>query len=170
MFPEAVLITQPAIDFNTLMAISHKALGYSIAAASDASKRQQNNAERFLSCLAALRDESAQPGLSPNLLSHVSFSAIVAATDLDTIEILECASGMPFVSTETVARGVQLTVVTGTLAQWRDAVVSGTRRGGPVQALYCQIMGQFEAHNLNVWTDFNKRWSDNVFLLEDKRR
>jgi hypothetical protein len=166
----AVLITQPAIDFNTLISNAHKALGYSIAASSDASKKQQNDVERFLSCLAAMRDQAAPTGLSPNLLCHVSFSALIAADELDTLEILECASGMPFVSTETVARGIQLTVLTGTLAQWRDAVISGTRRGGAVQAMYCQIESQFEAHNLNVWTDFNKRWSDKVFLLEDKRR
>lgn len=166
----AVLITQPTVDFATLMAVSHKALGYSIAAASDANRNKQHTAERFLSCLAALRDRAAQAGLSPNLLHHVSFSVLIAADDLDTLDILQCASGMPFVTTETLTRGVQLTVVSGTLAQWRDAVVSGTRRGGAVQELYCQIMGQFEAHNLNPWSDFNKKWNGQVFLLEDKRK
>ena len=170
MQPSAVLITQPTIDFNTLMAVSHKALGYSIATASDASRKQQHQAERFLSCLAALRDQRAPAGLTPNLLSHVSFSVLIIADEFDTIDILECAAGCPFVTTETLAQGVQLTVVSGNLAQWRDAVVSGTRRSGPVQALYCQIMGQFEAHNLNPWSDFNKRWMGQVFLLEDKRK
>jgi hypothetical protein len=170
MTPTAVLITQPAVDFNTLLAVSHQALGYSIAASSDASRKEQHQAERFLSCLAALRDRGAPVGLSPNLLCHVSFSVLVAADELDTIEILECAAGMPFVSTETRVRGVQLTVISGTLAQWRDAVVSGTRRQGAVRELYCNIMGQFEAHNLNPWTEFNKKWHGQVFMLEDRRK
>jgi hypothetical protein len=170
MQPTAVLITQPAIDFTTLLTVSHKALGYSIAAASDASGKKQHAAAKFISCLSALRDKNAVVGLTPNLLNHVSFSALILADELDTIDILECAAGMPFVSTETVAANVQLSIVTGTLAQWRDAVVSGTRRGGTVQVLYCYIMGLFEAHNLNPWADFNKRWTGQVFLLEDKRK
>lgn len=170
MQPTAVLITQPSVDFNTLIAVSHKALGYSIAAASDASRRRQHDAERFLSMLAALRDQNASVGLTPNLLCHVQFSVLIAADELDTIDILECAAGCPFVTTETLARGIQLTVISGTLAQWRDAVVAGTRRPGSVQALYCHIMGQFESHNLNPWSDFNKRWDGQLFLLEDKRK
>jgi hypothetical protein len=170
MQAHAVLITQPTVDFATLIAVSHQALGYSIASASDASRKQQHEAERFLSLLAAMRDRAAPAGLTPNLLYHVSFSMLIAADELDTIEILECAAGMPFVSVETLTRGIQLNIVSGTLAQWRDAVVSGTRRTGVVQTLYCQIMGLFEGHNLNPWADFNKRWQGQVFLLEDKRK
>ena len=170
MKPVAILVTEPSVDFAKLVSISYQALGYSPAASSDASRKPQHVAEKFLSCLAALRDQQATVGLSPTLLSHVSFSILVVADELDTIEVLECTGGMPLVSTETVARGIQLTVLTGTLAQWRDAVVTGTRRAGAVQSLYCQIMAEFEGRNLNVWGDFNKRAVGNVFLLEDKRK
>jgi len=170
MKPVAILITEPSVNFSKLVSISHQALGYSVAASSDASNKTQHAAEKFLSCLAALRDQHATVGLSPSLLAHVSFSILVVAEELDTIEVLECTGGMPLVSTETVARGVQLTVLTGTLAQWRDAVVTGSRRTGAVQALYCQIMGEFEARNLNVWQDFSKKPSGTIFLLEDKRK
>jgi hypothetical protein len=172
MLPVSVLITQPSIDFKTLLAVSHQALGYSIAASSDESRREQHPAERFLSCLAALRDQHAAAGLTPNLLVHVSFSVLVIADEFDTLDILECAAGMPFVTTETQSRGAQLTLVSGTLAQWRDAVVTGTRKGGSVQSLYCQVMSHFEAFNLNPWSDFNKKWSSDrrLFLLEDKRK
>lgn len=170
MTPTAVLITCLSVDFNTLIGLSHQALGYSISASSDSKPQDQNDAERFLSCLAAMRDPQAPAGLSPNLLSHASFSMLLASDSLDTISILECAAGMPFVTAETISDGIDLTVVTGTLSQWRDAVVSGTRRGGNIQAVYCQIMGLFEAQNLNVWPDFSKRWSGTLFLLEDKRK
>ena len=169
MKPVAILITQPAIDFKSLLAVTHKALGYSIAASSDKS-HEQNPIQRYLSCLAAMRDQQAPAGLPANLLYHVSFSFLIAAEEIDTIPILECAAGMPFVTAETVNQNVDLTIVNGTLAQWRDAVVSGTRRDGDVQALYCSIMSQFEGMNLNVWTEYNKKWSDGLFLLEDKRK
>lgn len=172
MVPVSVLITQPAVDFKTLLVVSHQALGYSIAAASDGSRRDQHPAEKFLSCLAALRDQHAPAGLTPNLLTHVSFSVLIIADEFDTLDILECAAGMPFVTTETQSRGVQLTLASGTLAQWRDAVVTGTRKSGAVQSLYCQIMSHFEAVNLNPWSDFNKKWATDggLFLLENKRK
>jgi hypothetical protein len=172
MVPVSVLITQPSVDFQTLLAVSHQALGYSIAKSSDESRREQHPAERFLSCLDSLRDQHAPAGLTPDLLTHVSFSVLIIADEFDTLDILQCAAGLPFVSTPTQARGAQLTLVSGTLAQWRDAVVSGTRKSGAVQIVYCQIMSHFEAFNLNPWSDFNKKWSGDrrLFLLEDKRK
>lgn len=97
---------------------------------------------------------------------------LIIADEFDTLDILECAAGMPFVTTETQSRGAQLSLISGTLAQWRDAVVTGTRKGGAVQVLYCQVMSHFEAFNLNPWSDFTKKWSHEgrLFLLEDKRK
>lgn len=174
MNPDAILITQPAIDFGTLTTVSQKALGYSVATATDANHRKQHPAEKFLSMLAAIKTRDAGVGFAPHLLNHVSFSVLIAADDLTTMEAIECASGMPFVYTDTVNPGVQLSIVTGTLSQWRDAVVNGTRRTGMVRYLFNRIMGQFEAQNLKVWADWNKRYTSDgpnaVFYLEDKRK
>lgn len=171
MNADAILITQPSIDFTTLLSLSHQALGYSIAAACDSSRKQQSDAERFLSCLAALRDPHAAAGLAPNLLTHIAFSVLIACDERDMLEVMECASGIAFVYSETVARGILLAVASGSMAQWRDAVVTGSRREGMVRLLFNKVMGQFEAAGLNVWQDFNKRYqANNLFLLEDKRR
>ena len=171
MTPDAVLIQEPRIDFATFLGLSHKMLGYSPAAAADASRRELTDAERFLSCLAALKDPDAPVALSPKLLAHVFFSALIAADERDMLDILEAASGMPFVATETLARGVQVAVVTGTLSQWRDAVKSGTATKGSTRACYCKIMVLFERAGLaHVWNDFIKKPTpDRLFLLEDKR-
>lgn len=122
--------------------------------------------------LAAMRQPNAAAGLTPNLLYHVSFSILVMADEFDTIGILECAAGMPFVSVETQVRGGQLSLISGTLAQWRDAVVTGTRQTGAIKHLYCQVMSHFEAVNLNPWSDFSKKFDreGGLFLLEDKRK
>lgn len=168
MKPAAILITQPAIDFKGFLAVTHQALGYSLAASSDKA-HDQHPVERYLSCLAAMRDQNAPAGLASNLLYHASFTILLAAEEIDTLSILECAAGMPFVTVETITPGTDLTVVYGTLAQWRDAVVSGTRRGGNVGTLYCSIMAQFEGMNLNVWSDYNKKWSNGLFVLEHRK-
>ena len=89
MQPDAVLIQEPAVDFTTFLGLSHQMLGYSPARAADASPRELTDAERFLSCLAALRDPEAPAGLTANLLAHVSFSVLVAADERDLLDILE---------------------------------------------------------------------------------
>ncbi len=119
-----------------------------------------------------MRDERAPVGLPPHLLKHVSFSAFIGADERDMLEILQL-SAMPFVVVETIARGVQAAVVTGTLDQWRDAVVSGCSRGvpSPVRCCFNKLHGLFVAAGLNVWRDYTPQGTpDQTFLLlEDKR-
>lgn len=172
MTPNAVLIQQPSIDFTKFLGLSHQALGRSPAKAVDGSRAKHSDAERFLSCLAALRDPNAPIGLSPNLLTHVSFSVFIAADERDLIDILEAAAGMPFVQAETQIQYAHIAIVTGTLAQWRDAVRSGasTQAEPNVRLCFNKIMGLFEQAGLNVWTDMVKKTLGPTFFLEDKRR
>jgi hypothetical protein len=146
-------------------------LGYSPSAKADASRRELHDAEKFMSCLAAMKDENAPAGLSPHLLTHVSFSVLVLADERDMQDILEYCSGMPFVITDTIARNVQAAVVTGTLAQWRDAVISGCQPAvePTVRALFNQILSLFETVNLSVWKDCERKQDGPTFLLEDQR-
>jgi len=166
---EAVLITQPVIDFTTLLSLTHHALGYNIAGAADASHRQLADAEKFLSCLAALKEEDG--AITPNLLSHVSFSVLVIADERDLLDILERTSGMSFVRAETTAPNVNLAVLTGTLAQWRDAVAAGTSEVTPptVRTCYSKILLLFDRAGLtSVWNNFERRTAPDRsgFLLE----
>jgi hypothetical protein len=173
MLPQIILIQKPAIDFATFLGASHRVLGYSPAASLDESRLPRSDSERFLSCLAALKDAKAAPGLTPNLLQHVSFSAFLVCDDRDLIDILEATAGMSFVTADTVSRGAVATVVTGTLGQWRDAVKSGLKQDAQYNIRHCfnRVMALFEECGLaGVWKDFQaKPLSDNTFYLEDKR-
>lgn len=166
---EAVLITGPAIDFATLLSITHDALGYSIASVADSSHRKMVDAEKFMSCLAGFKEELGE--ITPNLLSHVSFSVLVIAEESDLIDILERTSGMAFVRADTTAAGVNVAVLTGTLAQWRDAVASGTNEATPptVRTCYSKILLLFDRAGLtSVWSNFERRTAPDRsgFLLE----
>ena len=169
---EAVLISGPAIDFSTLLSLTHDAMGYSIAGVADASHRKMVDAEKFLSCLAAFKEEYGE--ITPNLLAHVSFSILVIAAERDLLDILERTSGMSFVRAETTAPNVNVAVLTGTLAQWRDAVAAGTTEAAPsiVRTCYSKILLLFDRAGLtSVWSDFDRRTAPDRsgFLLEDKR-
>lgn len=174
MNPSVVMIQRPDIDFTTFLTLTHQMLGYSIASAVDRSRIEHSDEERFVSCLAAFGDPKAPAGITPNLLTFLSFSILVAADDRDLLDIVECCAGIPVRLTETVSRGVFAAVFHGTLDQWRDAVKTGTSAVAQhnVRACFCNIMGLFEKIGLSVvWKDFDcKSLPDKTFALEYKRR
>ncbi len=165
----AVLIQSPSIDFAKFLSVSREMFGYSPSASADASHKQLSDSERFLSCLAAMKDRNAPVALPPHLLAHVSFSILVATSERDLMDVLECCSSMPFTTADTVIRGVQTAVITGTLSQWKTAIIAGCSEytEPTVRHLFNKMLGLFEAANLNVWNDCIKRESrDNTLLLE----
>ena len=172
MAVEVVLITEPEIDFTTLLSLTHDALGYNIAGTADSSHRKMVDAEKFLSCLAAFKDESAE--ITTNLLSHVSFSVLVIVDERHLLDILDMTSGMSFVRALT-APNMDMAVITGTLAQWRNAVAAGTDESAPptVRTCYSKILLLFDRADLtSVWSDFDRCTAPDRsgFLLEDKRK
>jgi len=172
MKPSVAIISDPAIDFATLLGVAQQALGYSPGAKADQVRREMSDSERLISCLSAFHDQAAPAGLTPNLLSHVSFSILIVADERDLIDILEASSGMAFVTADSVSRGVMLAVLTGTLAQWRDAVKTGSAQTAQynVRSCFCDIMRQFDERGLSVWKDqIVKPLNDHTFYLEDKR-
>lgn len=172
LIPDCILVQQPAIDFGTFLGISREALGYSPADASDGSARELSDAERWLSCLAAMHDTQAAVGLVPTLLTHVMFSVLIVVDDRDALGVFSIGAGMPFVVAETVNRGTLLAVMSGTLSQWRDAVKTGTaiRHETNVRAFYCKVLVRFEEAGLgHVWQDFERKATpDRLFYLENK--
>jgi len=173
MKPSVAIISEPAIDFATLLGVAQQALGYSPGAKADQVRREMPDSERLISCLSAFHDQAAPAGLTPNLLSHVSFSILVVADERDLIDIIEASPGMAIMTADTTHRGVMLAVMSGTLAQWRDAVKTGSHPTAQfnVRSCFCDIMRLFDDRGLSVWKDqIIKPLPDQTFYLEDKRR
>jgi hypothetical protein len=173
---EAVLITGPAIDFTTLMSLTHEAMGYNIARAADSSYRQMVDAEKFLTCLAAFKEFKEEAGeIAPNLLAHVSFGVLVIAEGLDLLDILDQTLGMAFTRGETSVSNVNMAVISGTLAQWKTAVACGTNKDAPptVRACYSKILLLFDRAGLtSVWQCYARTTAPDRsgLLLEDRRK
>lgn len=164
---EVMLIQQPAIDFHTFIGLSHEAIGFNIANKADASHRKMGDAEKFLSCLAEL--DEVCPGSN---LPHLFFSLLVVANRDVLIDMLQCAAGMAYVRAESKLPDVDVSVISGTLAQWRDAVAAGTNANtlGEVRNAYTKVLMAFERIGLlSAWSGFNRSSDTNGFLLEDKR-
>jgi hypothetical protein len=169
---EAVLVSSPAIDFTTLLSLTYQALGQNIGNTADASHRKMVDAEKFLSCLAVLKDRSGE--ITKEILSHVSFSVLVIADECDLADILDATSGMSFVHSVPTPN-IGIVVVSGTLQQWHDAVASGTKETAlpTVRACYSKILLLCDRAGLtSVWSDFDRRMAHdhNGFILENNQR
>jgi len=173
MTPDAIIIQRPDIDFVTFLGIALKVLGRSPAAMADASAIQLTDASRFLSCLASMRNPKALIDLNERLLPHISYSVLLVADEPDTVDILECAAGMPFVVAETVMRGVLAVIITGTLAQWKAAVLAGSSPEiePATRFTFNKLHGLFRNEGLNLWAHCRQRQASDqwTYLLEDKR-
>lgn len=157
---DCILITVPQVDFDQFLTVCHKATGRSLSSVADSSHRELAESEKFLSCLGALQGDS-----NLRLLGHVSFSVLVWGDERDLLDVF-AVGGMQFVVGDTITRGVQIAVMSGTLAQWRDAIASGLNQGvtPSVRHIFTQMLARFEQVGLSgVWKDYSRR-NDKVGL------
>ena len=172
MKPDAVLINRPSIDFNTFLGLSSQALGLSVRTHSRF-QRPRSVGRRTLpelpigdARLQGTRESGAKPAHACQLqrlrggcrARHAGYSPVCCGYAL-------CHQRYDLA-------GIQVAVITGTLAQWRDAVKSGraARVEVPVRQCFNKIHFLFESAGLKVWSDCRERPApDQTFYLEDKR-
>lgn len=158
----STFIAQPAVAFPVLLQACDEVLGHKVTHGVDNTAKNLSDAERFLSILAAMRNVAAPVGFPLNLLTHVSFSVLTIANEVDMMDILESCSGMPFTQTETKMRNVLVAVITGTVQQWRDAIVTGTNHEElAIRAGFDQMHDLFVQVGLaSVWNDYEQKPQD----------
>jgi len=119
----AALIMLSNLDLNTFLPLSREMLGYSPAKMADGLTVPLSQSAHQLACISAFKDSKAPPTVkaaTPYLeLYHAGF--LIAADERDLVDILEI-SAMPFVAVDTIQRGIQAAVVSGSLDDWIRAV------------------------------------------------
>lgn len=128
------LILISKLDLNTYLPTSHQILGRSLSRAAD--NLPLSEIAHQLACLAAFKESSLKDSIPPLNLYHAGF--LIAANERDMIEILEIAA-MPFVLTETISRGIDAVIISGSLAQWRDAVKVGCKASREVRLVFNSV-------------------------------
>lgn len=164
MTGHCLLIQTPAIDFNNFLAAGNQITGLTLSAESDASSRELSDTERFLSCLKAFGRDSEQ------LLMQVSFSMLVVADERDLRDVLEYCC-MPFVTCETISRGIDAAVIHGTLSSWKVSIIVGMQpKIEPnVRALFAKMLMCFEQADLGaIWKDCKRKDAPVGYYLEHK--
>jgi len=171
------LILKSDLDLNTLLPLSREMLGYSLAKAADGSTVPLPGLVHSLACLSAFKNEDAPPtvGFAAPVWGLISIGFLVAADERDMAEILEAAHGMEATMTDTVQRGVQATIISGTLVQWQRAIklACNSRTNSPsgvrhaFNIMYRQLVKAGFRDLFDGTTVLDQ--PDHTFLLEDKR-
>lgn len=122
--PGVALILKSGLDLNKLLPLSREMLGYSPAKAADTVTVPLPELAHQLACVAAFKDQGAPPTIRYALpyLGFFVVGFVVAADERDMVEIMEAARGMEVAVTDTIQRGIQSAIISGTLAQWQRAI------------------------------------------------
>lgn len=163
-----VLVQFSYLNLEKLLPISRKILGRGLSEIADDSG--YTPPLHHMLCVATIKSpdiransESCKPYLN---MFHAGF--LIAADERDFIEILELAS-IPAIVTETIERGYNAGFLTGTLSQWKDALLRGCQKevSREVRHVYNQIYREFKNVGLTNVFDFNQvEQRDETFLLE----
>ncbi len=123
------LVQKPQVDNDVFLPACKKILGYSPARAADRKHPQPTPGAHYLICISAFKDQDATGSVEEAMryLDFLHYGFLIIADERDMQELLEATRGMPFVVVETVMRGMQCALVTGSLRTWRTAVRLGCR-------------------------------------------
>jgi|WetSurMetagenome_2_1015567.scaffolds.fasta_scaffold68509_3 hypothetical protein len=167
MIPSAILIIYPQLNQNLYLTVCTDMLGKSPARKADTA-----GLKGVPHTISLISEFNSNP--ESDIFDLLEFGFLVAADERDISEILEVASGMPFALTNTVLRGVQGIIVTGSLRQWILAVTKGCRKDQTLAVRSCfdKIYMLFSQEGLaNIFPHVKHDLPDHTFYLTyDKRQ
>jgi hypothetical protein len=170
MKTSAKLVGFTSLNLDALLPYAEIALDRNIAEVPDAANCDPPL--HHMLCVAAVKNPSLKANASSTIeyLNMFSAAMLVVCEEYFTGEILECAA-MPSVLTQSKKRGIDFIILSGTLSQWRDAMLRGASpvTVPEVRSVYNQIYNQFSGIRLEPVFEFKtKPCSDSTFLLEHK--
>lgn len=161
------------IQFPAFLLAAKNALGRSVSVAGDAAGLSGSAA--FLTALGAMKDDTLKASQilrdAGSLLRHLYYSFIILA-DRETVFELIQETRLSVTSVESLSRGVRFGIVSGTLEEWRTAIINccSLTCEPELRAFLSKVFPFFERDGLGLlWSEYLKRThTDGTLLLEWK--
>ncbi len=166
MTPSAILIIQPQLNQGVFLTLCTDMLGQSPARKADAAGLK--GIPHLISTLAEFNENPES-----DVYDLLHFGCLIASDERDMPAILEAASGMSFALTDTVLRGAQAIIVTGTLRQWMRAVTKGCRKDQTTAVRFCYDKVYMNFCHLGlaqIFTGVKRDLPDHTFYLTEEKR
>ena len=156
------------LDLKKLLPLGRAAFGRSLSEPADSIN--SNPPLHHMLCVASMKEPDLRPSAQACIpyanLFHAGF--VIAVDERDSAEVLEIAS-MPCLMSETLQRGTMAIFLSGSLSQWKDAVLRGCVKTTTREArhIYNLIYAEFNKLGLGpLFSARKKEQNDNTFLLE----
>jgi hypothetical protein len=166
MIPNAILILKTQLNQDVFLPLCSEILGRSPARTADT-----DGLVDIRHLISTISNFSETP--ETDSYDLLQFGFLIVADERDLAEILEVASGMAFALTETIIRGIQAVIITGSLRQWTQAVARGCRKNQStsIRACYDKIYLDFCQLGLSsIFCATKRDLPDHTFYLTyDKR-
>ncbi len=174
MVPQAVMIGRLKIDTESLLASAKQLLGRSPSRKLDSQGKSTDTTAGYLTILAALKNEETEPNIvledPGHLLAHTFYSFLVAC---DKATMTELGEQTRLAIQRVESRGICFAVVSGTLEQWRTAIINGCSEQAEfnLRLLFDKILILFEGEGLGkLWSKFAKKTlADQTFKLIERK-
>jgi len=165
---KAFLVQVSSLSLERLVPLGRKALDRNVAERADSWDLQPPS--HHMLCIAAIDSVPKDRNDAAKYLGMFHAGMAMVASEYDSADIL-ATSGMPSIVTDTVERGYQFLYLTGTLDQWRLALLRGCShdRSG-VQQAYNSVYSEFDKVGLARLFEMKKvTQTSGLFLLEYRR-
>lgn len=167
--------SKTAVDWPNFLKATMDSTGRSATRSLDQAKIKPDSLYAYLCAMGEMRKPNSTPlevARDPGLiLQHISYGFLVAAPKQLFFEVLE-SSDLSVMITNTVRKDLKLGVITGTLEEWRSAIINGASRHSSDNlrkfADHCLKFLEKEGFG-QIWNGYTKvKQSDGTLLLERK--
>ncbi len=162
MTPTVLMISKSTVDFTSLLKATKELLGRSISQGLDSVNIEVKDLASFVCILDEFMSEASNPLTSlrdaGDLLKHIHFVFLVIMDHILYVELLE-TSGLSFSTTTTIQPSIVASIVSGTLIEWRTAVInmSTGRESYFARIAMNAIMKSIERAGLSgLWSNYRK--------------
>ena len=172
MLPQVLPILQPTINWTDLVKSAEAALGYNPSKVE--AKRPLSEPARFLALVAHLKDKSNVDAVASlreatSVLETLHYGFLVACDKDVLFELMQCTKLS--ISTNAAINGDTVSIVTGSLAVWRDSIIELSQDNTYcMRLLLDKVFICFERLGLGeLWADYKKHTlKDQTIILLEK--
>lgn len=152
---ELIPIVVPTIDWPKYLSVVNQALGVSISNSFDAAKIP-TSPRAFAISLNELSQTYPALDIDTPCLRHLSYT-FLAVMLVDTYYELVETAPLAFTSSESTRPGIRVTVISGTLAQWQQAVVHCSNSTNvDIRKFSDKVKTFFDNLGLDMWKHYLK--------------
>lgn len=153
---ELLPIVTPNINWQQYLTAANQALGVSLSRSFDKINLKMDN-RAFLISANDLSQTSPALDIDSPALRHLTFTFLLAMLENPFYSLLE-HTNLHFTSSDTVKRGIKLSIVTGNLQQWKESIaLTSSSESSDIREFSTKCKSYFDLIGLgDIWKHYLK--------------